>query len=366
VSSASKRAKAKAKARQRSTGLRVELDKRTGFYGVFDERGDAVQEANRFLAALRLRGLCPNTNKAYAYDLLTIYRWLKPLEKSVELLRESDLVDFIADQQRARLLASTINRRLTVCRLLYRFLTDKDMQSGPFVSAPSGHFKGRGRDKSLGLFSLPRTKRLRLQVKVPRTLVEPLTVEQVKTLEPTVRRYRDLCIIYLMLLCGLRSAEVLSLRLRDLCFEDARMRIRGKGGKQRVLPLPQVLLGLLSDYLRLERPKRCYGKRLFVVLQGKRRGRPMTPSGLRSLLRHRRRSRPAIANANAHRFRHTFGADMARAGVRLPVLQKMMGHANSTTTLQYINLSMADIADEYQRAIDQIERRYRQQDNNQP
>ncbi len=67
-----------------------------------------------------------------------------------------------------------------------------------------------------------------------------------------------------------------------------------------------------------------------------------------------------MANANAHRFRHTFGADMSRSGVRLPVLQRMMGHADAKTTLQYIHLSMADIAAEYRRAIEVITKRYEQ------
>jgi integrase len=84
----------------------------------------------------------------------------------------------------------------------------------------------------------------------------------------------------------------------------------------------------------------------------------MTLAGLRSLFRHRRRDR-AVARANPHRFRHTFGADMARSGVRLPVLQRMMGHADDTTTLRYIQLSMADIADEYRRAVEKLQQRYR-------
>jgi len=82
--------------------------------------------------------------------------------------------------------------------------------------------------------------------------------------------------------------------------------------------------------------------------------------GLRNLFRWRRKSEGSIANANAHRFRHTFGADMARAGVGLVVLQRMMGHADPTTTLQYINLSLGDIAAEYKKAISVIERRYEQ------
>ena len=83
----------------------------------------------------------------------------------------------------------------------------------------------------------------------------------------------------------------------------------------------------------------------------------MTAAGLRSLFRHHRPC-TKIPQANPHRFRHTFGADMARAGVRLPTLQRMMGHADDATTLRYIQLSMADIADEYQRAVEQIQRHY--------
>jgi integrase len=83
----------------------------------------------------------------------------------------------------------------------------------------------------------------------------------------------------------------------------------------------------------------------------------MTIAGLRSLFRHRRR-RPPLSIANAHRFRHTFGADMARAGVRVFVLQRLMGHASALTTLHYIRLSMADVADEYRRALAQLDHRY--------
>jgi integrase/recombinase XerC len=83
----------------------------------------------------------------------------------------------------------------------------------------------------------------------------------------------------------------------------------------------------------------------------------MTRGGLRSLFRHRRR-KEIIKTANPHRLRHTFGTDMARCGVRLPILQKMMGHADSKMTLQYINLSMADIAAEFQRASAAIYKRY--------
>jgi integrase len=199
--------------------------------------------------------------------------------------------------------------------------------------------------------------RLKLRVPVARKLVEPLTRDQVGLAIQSLRRYRDLGIVQLMLFCGLRSAEVLSLKLADVSFEEGQLRVRGKGGKERMLPVPCTLVETLQAYLRLERPRRCSTSELFVVLQGERRGQPMTRAGLRTLLRYRRAS-PGLANANPHRFRHTFGADMARAGVPLVVLQKMMGHNDPATTLQYINLSMADVAAEFQRATAEIQRRY--------
>jgi len=83
----------------------------------------------------------------------------------------------------------------------------------------------------------------------------------------------------------------------------------------------------------------------------------MTPSGLRSIFRTRRK-KSAVHNANPHRFRHTFGTNMARSGVSLPVLQKLMGHSNPEMTLRYINLSLDDIADAYYAAAAHIQKHY--------
>lgn len=337
--------------------VRVVDDTATGLPCVIDEQTGPLDEANKFLAALEVRGLSPHTISAYAYDLVAIYRWLERVGKLLLALRECDLVEFVAEQWKKGAKPRSINRRVTTCRLAYRFWADKDMPRGPGVSAPAPYYKGPGRDRSLGLHTLRKRRRLLLRVKVPQTLVEPLTVEQVNAFLGTLKRYRDLAIAYLMLLCGLRSREVLTLTLSDVSFDENRLRVHGKGGKERLLPLPEIVIETVGAYLRLERATEFVGDTLFVVLQGKRRGQPMTRAGLRSLFRHRR-TKADLSNANPHRFRHTFGVDMARAGVRLPFLQKMMGHASSVTTLQYINLSMADIADEYRRAASKIRERY--------
>jgi site-specific recombinase XerD len=77
----------------------------------------------------------------------------------------------------------------------------------------------------------------------------------------------------------------------------------------------------------------------------------MTPAGLRSLFRHHRRC-SQVPLANAHRFRHTFGADMVRSGISLPALQHLMGHAQIHTTMLYVQLAPQDVWREYACAVE--------------
>jgi integrase/recombinase XerC len=317
-----------------------------------------IAEANEFLSALRARGLSPRSVRAYAYDLLQLYRWMHAASRRLLELEARDLLEFIAAQRQLCAAPRSINRRLCTTRLLYRFWMNRELGVGSRVSLPGPHYKGPGRDHYLGIHKLNRRGVRKLRVNEPRNLVEPLTPEQVRAFLRSLTRYRDVAIVHFMLLCGLRSREVLQLKTGDVVLGDGRVRVRGKGDRDRALPLPEVLAQSLQKYQQLERPRQCAEPRLFVVLQGKQRGHPMTASGLRSLFRHRRR-RAVLAMANAHRFRHTFGADMARAGVRLPILQQMMGHADLKTTMQYVRLSMADVADEFRRAFTKIADRYR-------
>ena len=153
-----------------------------------------------------------------------------------------------------------------------------------------------------------------------------------------------------MLLDGLRSCEVLSLELEDLQLAEGQMRVHGKGNKQRLVPLPPEILEVLGNYLRLERPL-TNAPALFVSLKGRQRGQPLTAAGLRSLFRHHR-IRSQVRHANPHRFRHSFGRDMVQAGMSLPALQKLMGHAQISTTMLYVELAPQDVWREYARAIE--------------
>jgi len=117
------------------------------------------------------------------------------------------------------------------------------------------------------------------------------------------------------------------------------------------VPLPADTLQVLQNYLHLERPL-TNSSALFVSLKGRHRGCPMTAAGLRSLFRHHRLC-SKVPQANPHRFRHTFGSDMVRAGISLPALMHLMGHADIHTTMLYVQIAPQDVWREYARAVQQ-------------
>jgi integrase len=245
---------------------------------------------------------------------------------------------------------------MTTAEALYRFITGDRIPRRKAVAAAVPNRRGRGYDR-LGVRYLGPSARRALRVKEPKKLIDPMTADQVKALFAAFHRYRDLAIVYLMLFCGLRSCEVLAIQLDDIDTENGVLRVRGKGDKQRVVPLARTVSRAIAAFLRLERPRHCLAQHLFVVLKGARRGCPMTRAGLRSLFRGRRRN-PVLNNANPHNLRHTFGTQMARAGMRLPALKKLMGHADANTTFRYINLSLGDIAEAFHDACEKIGERY--------
>jgi len=200
-------------------------------------------------------------------------------------------------------------------------------------------------------YGRPRPTLSRLRVKEPKRIVIPLSVDEVARFWSSFRTSRDLAIVGLMLLQGLRSNEVISLNCEDVLLSESQMRVRGKGSKIRFLPLASDTVLLLDRYLRLERPEQC-GTALFVSLKGPARGVRMTPAGMRSLFRHHRRV-SQTAPAHPHRFRHTYASDMVRADISLPALMQLMGHAHISTTMVYVHISPRDVFEQYARAVAQ-------------
>jgi len=315
-------------------------------YRLLDDAHHEIAWANDFLDAQHLRQLSPRSLRAYAYDLLHFARWFQGRPQTLSEITESTLLDYVRHQlsQRPQPTPQTVNHRLTVIRCVYRFHYGQEIPSG------HSHFQRKWSTRCpLGYGRPHRAMAFGLRLRQPRRVIQPLTAEQVAKFWASFRTFRDLAVVGLMLLDGLRSCEILTLQLEDLRLADALLHVLGKGRKQRILPLPGEILEVLQSYVRLERPL-TNSPYLFVSLKGRRRGQPMTPAGLRSLFRHHR-LRSEVRTANPHRFRHTFGADMVRAGISLPALQHLMGHSQIHTTLLYVQLAPTDVWREYARAV---------------
>ena len=278
-------------------------------------------------------------------------RWWESVHHTGDIseadLTESTLFDYVRFQssQQPPPSASTINdRTATADRAIRNQFPNAPCQVAHGFHQPFLHRRPLGLGRA-------RCQLSRLRLKEPRLTIVPLSVEQVARFWASFRTARDLAIVGLMLLHGLRSAEVMALNCEDVLLAEGQLRVRGKGTKLRFLPLAPETTQLLDHYLRLERPDPCSAA-LFVVLKGPARGQRITAAGLRSLFRHHRRT-TGIHLANPHRFRHTFATDMVRAGISLPALMQLMGHADIETTMHYVQVSPQDVYLQYARAAAQ-------------
>ena len=314
--------------------------------------GREVGWVNRYLDREYVRRLADTSLRIYAHDLLHFLRWWESVHHTADIaesdLTESTLLEYVRFQsaQQPRPSAATINHRTGVIDRALR----NDFPNAPCQFARGFHqqFMRRG---PLGL-ARPPMAMSRLRVKQPKRNIVPLSVDEVARFWSSFRTSRDLAIVGIMLFEGLRSAEVLALNRDDFLLSEGQIRVRGKGRKIRFLPLAPEAIQLLDHYLRLERPDPCTSA-LFVSLKGRARGSRMTPAGLRSLFRYHRHT-TGIQLANPHRFRHTFASDMLSAGLSLPALMQLMGHASIHTTMIYVQVTPQEVYLQYARAVAQL------------
>jgi len=316
---------------------------------VEQDTGREIGWVNRYLDREYVRRLADTTLRIYAHNLLHFVRWWESIHHTGDIvegdLSESTLRDYLRSQSslQPRPCGSTINDRIAVADRALR----NEFPDAPCQIARGFHqaFLRRG---PMGL-GRSRSATSRLRVRTPKRTIVPLSIGEVSRFWSSFRTSRDLAIVGVMLLQGLRSMEVLALNRDDLLLSEGQLRVRGKGNKLRFVPLAPETVQLLDHYLRLERPHPCAAA-LFVSLKGTARGVRMTPAGLRSLFRYHRQT-TGVTVANPHRFRHTFASDMIRAGISLPALMRLMGHADIQTTLHYAQITPQDVYLEYVRAV---------------
>jgi len=260
--------------------------------------------------------------------------------------RHGDTVVRLEDGE-AGLAARTIARRLSSVRGLFAYLAargDAGVTRNPVPASLAARRPGARRGK--GGVPLIRT---------PRTLPRVLSPGEVDALVGALRTARDRAMVEAMVLGGLRRCEVLGLRLEDINAGEQRVFVtEGKGGRQRIVPVSGRFFATLGDYLEAERPRTSVTDRVFVVLKGPRRGRPLSAAGLDEIL-DGARARAGLAKATCHQLRHTCFTRLREAGMALEAIQAQAGHASIESTRIYLHLANDWLEKEYLRAAEAIE-----------
>jgi site-specific recombinase XerD len=318
-----------------------------------------IEAGNRFLDHLVVRGFAAATVRAYSFDLANFASFLDDRSLKLDDVAATDLFDYL-DWQRGGAAGSgkvvalrrrgpapaTMNRRVAAVRGLFEHLVMTGMRADnpvPVARRASG-LRGQ-RSGRLGHVAVGSRAGGRL-VREPKRLPESLPADAVTAFVADLDTHRDRAMVLAMVLGGLRAAEVRSLRLADIDMGLRRVRVVGKGGKERVVPIDDVFFTECAAYVCSERPAGCRTPECFIVLRGPTRGGALTEAGLRKVFR-THRARTGATRVRPHRLRHTYGTELAAAGIDLLALRELMGHASPETTARYVHLSPDTLAAEF-------------------
>jgi len=251
---------------------------------------------DRYLAS---PGLSESTRRAYAADLADFGSWLQRTSRTLPDVDVQALAEYTAELGRGRrgLAPSTIARRLAAVRSYIRFTL------------------GAARVPEI---ALPPRRRRRLP-DAPKLADVEAAIAEVGGDGPLA--LRNGAILELTYSCGLRSAEVVGLRLADVDFDQETVHVLGKGGKERVVPLGERAAYAVAVYLRDVRPSLARGANDSLFLSV--RGRSLDTSTLRRLMQ------------NPHRLRHAYATHLIEGGADLRTIQELLGHASLSTTQIY-------------------------------
>ncbi len=286
-----------------------------------------------FLRELEVRGASVATRRSYASDLQQLFEWLAERDLIVSDLGRRQVRAFSAELGRRGYAPATLARKLSTLRGFARHLTE----SGVLAADPARSLPG------------PRRRR-----RLPRVL----SVSDVDTLVAATEgtdplALRDRLILELLYGCGLRSMELVALRLGDVQAAQAQLIVRGKGAKMRIVPMGDEAAAALRRYLErgrgeLERPlgTAAVEPRREAPLLLSKSGRCLLTSDVRRLVV--KYSRLAgIDHASPHMLRHAYATHMLERGADLRAIQELLGHASVSTTQVYTHVSGAHLRRTY-------------------
>src|SRR3954462_13667358 len=285
-----------------------------------------------FLAELEFeRGLSRNTLEAYRSDLLQFGAWLERAGTGATEAQHNDLAGFLSElatghDGRPPVAPATLQRKAACLRSFYRHLR----REGVVEHDPTADLRAPKKSQRLPQV-LPREE-------IARLLATPRG--------PAPHALRDRALLELMYACGLRASEAIDLELRDVDLEAGLLRARGKGSKERIVPVGRQACAAVNAWLQR-------GRGEFVGLAPEphlfvnQRGQGLPRQGLYKIVPRHARAAGLGGKMSPHTLRHTFATHLLAGGCDLRSLQEMLGHADIATTQIYTHLSAERLRDVY-------------------
>lgn len=285
------------------------------------KKQDSSQELiEQFLDTLWLeRNLAENTLASYRLDLQSLQAWLAHHQCDLFSVQAIDLQSFLAERVDGGYKASSSARLLSAMRRLFQYMNRESLRE----------------DDPTALLASP---------KLPQRLPKDLSEAQVDALlsAPSIDiplELRDKAMLELLYATGLRVSELVGLTLSDISLRQGVVRVLGKGGKERLVPLGEEAVYWIEYYLEHGRPWLLNGQSLDIVFPSNRRQK-MT----RQTFWHRIKHYAILAGIDAERLsphvlRHAFATHLLNHGADLRVVQMLLGHSDLSTTQIYTHVA---------------------------
>ena len=284
-----------------------------------------------FLRHLRLeRGLSRHTVDAYGRDVSSLATFLERTGSGLAEAADTTLRRWLAQQAALGYARSTIARRAAAVRAFYRFAVHRrlvDANPATLLGAPK----------------VPRLLPVVLRADEAATLVEAPTED-----DPWSRR--DRAILELLYGAGLRVSELCALDLADVDLDRSRLRVFGKGSKEREVPLGDSAVDALRSYLPGARDVVAAGSVDVAALFHNRRKNRIGAREIRSLVERYRRGVAAGRSVSPHTLRHSFATHLMEGGADIRAVQELLGHASLTSTQRYTHVSRGRLFGAYRRS----------------
>jgi len=276
------------------------------------------------------RQLSDHTVKGYRRDLLALCGYLEPLAVTRwRDVRSHHLRNFISASHRSGRSGRTLQRRLSACRTFFNYLAREGLASAnPALE-----------------FSAPRFRA---------TLPTTIDTDQISHLlsinETDWHSLRDRAMLELFYSSGLRLSELIGTNIRDMSFSDATIKVRGKGAKERLLPVGSKAITAITAWLKerhnLPRGSLVSEDALFLSERGTR----ISPRTVQSRVRQWSQRLGINTKVHPHTLRHSFASHLLESSQDLRAVQELLGHADIATTQIYTHLDFQHLAKVYDAA----------------